>query len=151
MNLMSSMANTLVGSAMAIVSVALERESGSTWYFRAVSAGMILMMPGSTSKWSRLIDGTPYWRDSRLVISSSLTNPRLTMAFPILPPLRLAWFSASWSCWGEIMFSFSSSSPSLMGMPTPPADAWILDDFERLALSQLRGHCDRSATCVPTV
>ena len=98
MNLMSSMANTFVGSAMAIVSVAPDRESGRTWYLRAVSAGMILMMAGSTSKCSRLIDGTPYWRESRLVISSSLTNPRLTKAFPILPPLIFAWFNASWSC-----------------------------------------------------
>jgi hypothetical protein len=73
MNLMSSMANTFVGSAMAIVSVAPERDSGRIWYFRAVSAGMILMIAGSTSKWSRLIEGTPYWRDSRLVISSSRT------------------------------------------------------------------------------
>ena len=86
MNLMSSMAKTFVGSAMAIVSTAPERESGSTWYFRAVSAGMILMIAGSTSKWSRLIEGTPYWRDSRLVISSSLTKPRATNAFPSLPP-----------------------------------------------------------------
>ena len=89
MNLMSSMANTLVGSAMAMVRVAPERESGSTWYFRAVSAGMILMMAGSTSKWSRSIDGTPYWRESRLVISSSLTNPRLTKAFADLAPAPL--------------------------------------------------------------
>ncbi len=86
MNLMSSMANTLVGSAMAIVSTAPERESGSTWYFRAVSAGMILMIVGSTSKWSRLIEGTPYWRESRLVISSSFTKPRDTKALPSLPP-----------------------------------------------------------------
>jgi hypothetical protein len=100
------------------VRVAPERESGSAWYLRAVSAGMILMMAGSTSKWSRLIDGTPYRRDNRLVISSSFTKPRLTMAFPILPPQRFAWFSASWSCWGEVMFSLSSSSPSLMGILT---------------------------------
>ena len=30
------------------------------------------MIAGSTSKWARLIEGTPYWRESRLVISSSL-------------------------------------------------------------------------------
>ena len=52
----------------------------------ARTAGMILMIAGSTSKWSRLIEGTPYWRDSRLVISSSLTKPRLTNALPSLPP-----------------------------------------------------------------
>ena len=73
MNLMSSMAKTFVGSAMAIVSVAPERLRGRIWYFRDVSEGMILMMAGSTSKWSRLIEGTPYWRERRLVISSSRT------------------------------------------------------------------------------
>ena len=40
------MANTLVGSAIAIVSVAPERDSGRIWYLRAVSAGMILMIAG---------------------------------------------------------------------------------------------------------
>ena len=60
MNLMSSMANTFVGSAIAIVSVAPDRDSGRIWYLRDVSAGMILMIAGSTSKWSRLIEGTPY-------------------------------------------------------------------------------------------
>ncbi len=50
MNLMSSMAKTFVGSAMAMVSVAPDRERGRIWYFLAVSAGMILMMAGSTSK-----------------------------------------------------------------------------------------------------
>ena len=33
MNLMSSMANTLVGSVIAIVSVAPDRLSGMIWYF----------------------------------------------------------------------------------------------------------------------
>ncbi len=87
MNLMSSMAKTLVGSAIAIVRVAPERESGSTWYFLAVSAGMILMIAGSTSKCSRLMEGTPYCRERRLVISSSLTYPSSTNALPSLPPL----------------------------------------------------------------
>ena len=86
MNLMSSMAKTLVGSTMAIVSVAPERESGRTWYFRAVSAGMILMIAGSISKCSRLIEGTPYWRESRLVISSSWTKPRDDERLAELPP-----------------------------------------------------------------
>ena len=83
---MSSMANTFVGSAMAIESVFFLTEMGSTWYFRAVSAGMILMIPGSTSKWSRLMEGTPYCRESRLLISSSVTNPRVTKASPSSPP-----------------------------------------------------------------
>jgi hypothetical protein len=80
------MAKTFVGSAMAMVRVAPDRERGRIWYFRVVSAGMILMIEGSTSKWSRLMDGTPYWRERRLVISSSRTYPSDTKAFPSLPP-----------------------------------------------------------------
>ena len=40
------MANTLVGSAIAIVSVAPERLSGTIWYLWAVSAGISLMIAG---------------------------------------------------------------------------------------------------------
>ena len=40
------MANTLVGSVIAIVSVAPERLSGTIWYFCAVSAGISLMTAG---------------------------------------------------------------------------------------------------------
>ena len=46
MNLMSSIAKTLVGSVIAIVSVAPARLSGTIWYFCAVSAGMSLMTRG---------------------------------------------------------------------------------------------------------
>ena len=46
MNLMSSMANTFVGSVIAIVSVAPDRESGMIWYFCAVSAGTSLTTVG---------------------------------------------------------------------------------------------------------
>ncbi len=87
MNLMSSIAKTLVGSVIAIVSVAPERESGTISYFWAVSAGMSLMTLGSISNWARLIDGTPYWRLRRAVISSSLTKPRRTRLWPSFPPL----------------------------------------------------------------
>ena len=73
MNLMSSMANTLVGSVIAIVSVAPARLSGMIWYFCAVSAGMSLMTAGSISNWERLMDGTPYCLLSSAVISSSFT------------------------------------------------------------------------------
>ena len=60
MNLMSSMANTLVGSVIAIVSVAPARLSGTIWYFCAVSAGISLTIAGSISNCARLIEGTPY-------------------------------------------------------------------------------------------
>ncbi len=43
MNLMSSIAKTLVGSVIAIVSVAPARDSGTIWYLCAVSAGISLM------------------------------------------------------------------------------------------------------------
>ncbi len=87
MNLMSSMANTLVGSVIAIVSVAPARLSGTIWYFCAVSAGMSLTMPGSISNCARLMDGTPYCLLRSAVISSSFTNPSLTRLNPSLPPL----------------------------------------------------------------
>ena len=87
MNLMSSMANTLVGSVIAIVSVAPERLSGTIWYLCAVSAGISLMIAGSISNCVRLIEGTPYCLLSSAVISSSLTKPSLTRLNPSLPPL----------------------------------------------------------------
>ena len=73
MNLMSSMANTLVGSVIAIVSVAPARQSGTIWYFWAVSAGISLMTAGSISNSPRLMEGTPYCLLSSAVMSSSLT------------------------------------------------------------------------------
>ena len=75
MNLMSSMANTFVGSVIASVSVAPARLSGTIWYFCAVSGGISLMTAASISNCARLIDGTPYWRLSSAVISSSARSP----------------------------------------------------------------------------
>ena len=49
MNFTSSMAKTLVGSVIAIVSVAPARLSGTIWYLRAVSAGTSLITAGSIS------------------------------------------------------------------------------------------------------
>ena len=86
MNLMSSMANTFVGSVMAIVSVAPTRLRGMIWYFCAVSTGISLTMAGSMSNCSRLIDGTPYCLLSSAVMSSSRTKPSFTSAVPSLPP-----------------------------------------------------------------
>ena len=87
MNLMSSIAKTLVGSVIAIVSVAPARLSGTIWYFCAVSAGISLMTAGSISNCVRLIEGTPYCLLRSAVISSSLTNPILTRLKPSFPPL----------------------------------------------------------------
>jgi hypothetical protein len=80
------MANTLVGSVMAMVSVAPTRLSGMIWYFCAVSRGMSLTMAGSMSNCVRLIDGTPYCLLNRPVMSSSRTKPSFTSAVPSLPP-----------------------------------------------------------------
>ena len=87
MNLMSSIAKTLVGSVIAIVSVAPARLSGTIWYFCAVSAGISLMTAGSMSNCVRLMEGTPYCLLRSAVISSSLTNPILTRLKPSFPPL----------------------------------------------------------------
>jgi hypothetical protein len=73
MNLMSSMASTFVGSVIAIVSVPPARDSGTIWYFWAVSAGTSLSTTGSISNWPSAIDGTPYCLLRKAVISSSLT------------------------------------------------------------------------------
>ena len=78
MNLMSSIAKTLVGSVIAIVSVLPERLSGMIWYLRAVSVGTSLTMVGSILNCARLMEGTPYCLLSSVVICSSLTNPILT-------------------------------------------------------------------------
>ena len=73
MNLMSSMAKTLVGSAIAMVSVAPVRLTGTTRYFWATSDGIRLITDSSISKCRRLIEGTPYCSESSWVMSSSLT------------------------------------------------------------------------------
>ena len=57
MNLMSSIAKTLVGSVIAIVSVLPERLSGMIWYLRAVSVGTSLTMVRSILNCARLIAG----------------------------------------------------------------------------------------------
>jgi hypothetical protein len=72
MNLMSSMANTLVGSVIAIVSVAPDRESGMIWYFCAVSAGTSLMTLASIWNWPMAIG-----RDAEL-----LAEERRDLGFP---------------------------------------------------------------------
>ena len=80
------MANTFVGSVIAIVSVAPERLSGTIWYFCAVSAGTSLMTVGSMSNCARLMEGTPYCLLRSAVISSSFTKPSFTRLKPSFPP-----------------------------------------------------------------
>ena len=73
MNLMSSMAKTFVGSAIAIVIVAPVLLTGRMLYLRATSAATSFRTAGSISKCERLIDGTPNCAESVSVMSSSVT------------------------------------------------------------------------------
>jgi hypothetical protein len=76
------------------------------------------MTAGSISRLPRSTEERPYRRLRRPVMSSSLTNPRLTKARLKLTPLSFSTISASWSCCGVTMFSFSSRSPSFTAMLT---------------------------------
>ena len=102
MNLMSSIAKTLVGSTIAMVSVAPVRLTGTTRYFCATSEGISLMTASSISKWRRLIEGTPYCSERRSVMSSSRTNPILTRLYPSFPPLFF-WCSRASVSWSWLM------------------------------------------------
>src|SRR5262249_15516103 len=59
--------------------------------------------------------GTPYWRERKLVTSSSLTNPSCTRVEPrrALWPASFSAFSALSSCSGVMIFSLTRRSPSL--------------------------------------
>src|SRR3989454_10559220 len=102
MNLMSSMANTLVGSTMARVSEEPTRLKGRTWYLIAVSIGISLMTLGSTSKYERLIEGTPYWRRRHAGAASLPRDPRLTSVVPRPAPFDFLLFGAGLSCFREV-------------------------------------------------
>src|SRR4026208_2196426 len=58
MSLMSSIAKTLVGSVIAIVSVAPERLNGTIWYLCAVSGGISLTTPGSVAHSGEAVVGS---------------------------------------------------------------------------------------------
>jgi hypothetical protein len=87
MNLMSSMAKTFVGSAMAMVIVAPVLLTGRMLYLRATSAGISLMTEASISKWARLMEGTPNCWERHSVMSSSETKPSLMRVSPSFPPV----------------------------------------------------------------
>src|SRR2546427_11456035 len=113
MNLMSSMANTLVGSTMAMVRVAPVRLTGMIRYFCATSLGMSFTTVSSTSTLVRLMAGTPYCWERTRVMSSSLTRPSLTRFRPSLPPLVFWYSRASWSFCGVRSPALINISPSL--------------------------------------
>src|SRR5262245_549850 len=114
MNLMSSMAKTLVGSSMAMVSFAPALEMGRMVYLRATSAGMILITASSTSTRSRFTDGTPKCLERKSVSFSSVTIPILTRFVPRRPPSFFCRARASVSCFWLMVPEETSSSPSLL-------------------------------------
>src|SRR5262249_37614411 len=116
MNLMSSMAKTLVGSPMAIVRVAPVLLTGRTPYLRATSPGTILITAASISKLPRSIEGTPNCWESVSVMSFSVTAPTRTSASPSLPPSSRWDFKAASSCSWEISFALSRRSPNFTAM-----------------------------------
>src|ERR1700730_18318776 len=116
MNLMSPMANTFVGSPMAIVSVAPVLFTGRTPYFRATSPGTTLMTAGSISKCARSIEGTPNCCERVSVMSPSETAPTRTSASPILPPSSRWSLRAVSSCSCVISFCLRRRSPSFTAM-----------------------------------
>src|SRR6266850_2319575 len=126
MNLMSSMANTFVGSTMAMVRVAPLRLTGMIRYFCATSLGISLTTESSTSIFERLIAGTPYCWERTRVISSSLTKPSLMRFSPSLPPLVFWYSRASWSFCGVRSPALINISPSLTAIQDltakPPTD-----------------------------
>src|SRR6266542_66277 len=116
MNLMSSIAKTLVGSDIAIVRVAPVLWTGRTPYFRATSPGTTLMTVGSISKCARSIEGTPNCWERVSVMSCSLTAPIRISASPNLPPSsRWDWRAAS-TCSGVTSFALTRRSPSFTAM-----------------------------------
>ena len=111
MNLISSMAKMLLGSAMATVRTLPVRLMGMTWCFWAISDGMSLMTVASISKCERLMEGTPYWRLRKDVMSSSLMNPSLTRLPPIRPPPVCCCWRAWFNCSRVIRAAFTNISP----------------------------------------
>src|SRR6266567_2519288 len=81
---------------------------------------MSLTTDGSISKYERLIAGTPYWRERKLVTSSSLRRLSFTNALPRLQLFSFCTFIACCNCSGVMIFSFTRRSPSLCDMPQSP-------------------------------
>ena len=88
------MAKTLVGSVIAIVSVAPARESGMIWYFWAVSGGISLMTAGSISNWMEVDGGNAVLlaqqRRDFLVLGEARASPESGRVFPRWPSGRPA-------------------------------------------------------------
>src|SRR5215471_15833634 len=67
---------------------------------------------GSISKYDRLMAGTPYWRDRKLVTSSSVRKPSFTSAEPRRQLVSFWTLLACCNCSGVMTFSLTRRSPS---------------------------------------
>ncbi len=112
MNLMSSIAKTLVGSSIAMVTLAPALETGMMVYLRATSAGISLTIESSIVTWLRLMAETLKCFDRNSTSSGSLSAPILTRLEPSRPPSSACLPSASLSCWGLILPALTSKSPN---------------------------------------
>src|SRR6266567_887307 len=81
---------------------------------------MSLTTDGSISQYERLIAGTPYWRERKLVTFSSLRKLSFTNALPRRQLLSFCTLVACCNCSGVMIFSFTRRSPSLWDMPRSP-------------------------------
>src|SRR5205085_11211317 len=74
----------------------------------------------SISKKERLMAGTPYWRERKLVTSSSERKPSFTSTAPSREPDSFCILTACSNCSGVITFSLTSRSPKRWDMRTSP-------------------------------
>src|SRR5215467_9510681 len=74
----------------------------------------------SISKYERLIAGTPYWRERKLVTSSSVRKLSFTRALPRRQFCSFCTLVACCNCSGVMIFSLTRRSPSLWDMPRAP-------------------------------
>src|SRR6266568_6675661 len=81
---------------------------------------MSLTTDGSISKYERLIAGTPYWRERKLVTSSSVRKLSFTNALPRRQLVSFCTLVACCNCSGVMIFSLTRRSPSLWDMPRAP-------------------------------
>ncbi len=91
--------------------------------FSATSFGTSLMISGSMSNSLRLIAGTPYCFERKSVSFDSSIAPVLISAVPMRVPVFCCSSCALRSCWTEIRFSRTSSSPRRPDMSLLPRES----------------------------
>jgi len=114
------MAKMLDGSLMATMSEEPARFTGMTWCFSAVALGTSFRTSSSMSKSLSEMAGTPYCLERKPVRSASAMAPCFTSSEPMRPPVLRCSSWAFCSCWSEIRFSRTRSSPSRPDMSAFP-------------------------------